>query len=174
MIRSCIRQMYERDLVMPLLILLSHAKDRLSMGHCEEENESRYPIVADLIDRCNDCFVQLYDFLETFESLLNKGKRLGDVLPSLMELITKYNMSPEFAFHICRSYFGDTRICGTRKKDVIDLTTGDKNNSAKEQLVATCKLLLSKDSLESMTPEFYTSFWAYKTSDIYSPIIQYT
>jgi len=188
MIRTCIRQMYERDQVMPLFILLAHMKDTLSSGHIDNETESRYPVVADLIDRCNDAFVQLQLFLQVFEKLENV--QIGDVLVPLGDLVHQYNVPPELAFHICRDWLGDERVVPIPKTSSMEIekeTETDEGMSAEEEdkeqkdekmnqfdaLIQCCETMLDEKSLTAINPSFYASFWAYRTHDIQCPQREY-
>merc|ERR1719483_1397679 len=169
MIRHCIKTMFDEKQLLPLFILLSHTKDNLSSGHLDDELESRYPVISDLIDRCNDCFVQLFSFLELSEPLCAKNETLGPNLPSFAELVTKYGMSHAFAFHICRAHFGDIRI-SSHPDATMDVEEG---SDAFQALERTCEMLLDEDTLTAITPSFYACFWAYRTKDIHVPTLQY-
>jgi len=168
MVRQCVKTMFEKEQIMPLFILMSHIKERLSSGHLDDELESRYPVISDLVDRVNNAFVQLFNFLEFSENVCTKTESLAPILPSFAELVLDYGMSHEFAFHICRAHFGDIRISAHPKLKV------DSKADPFTTLEKTCEILLDKDTLHSLTPSFYACFWAYRLRDIYVPMLQYS
>ncbi|XP_024388621.1 THO complex subunit 2 isoform X2 [Physcomitrium patens] len=180
----------EPKLAVPLLILIAQQRSFVVVT----AEASYIKVVSEQFDRCHGTLLQYVEFLLSAVTPLYAYAQL---IPSLEDLVQKYHLEAEVAFHIYRPIMrlfkphksfalgwpADVTKPSTEgqgKDDSVTVTSeltldlGLNQKSVKwSDLLEVIKTMLPNKAWMSLSPELYTTFWGLTHLDIYVPRKRY-
>lgn len=124
----------------------------------EHSEETHVKLLGKVYDQCNDTLYQFTAFVTTQVSI----DELKAKLPSLEELISTYNVTPDVAFALYRPYLTHA------------IAKIDEKETAIEQILRPLEISLTSIKLcNDLTLQCYLIFWTLQKSDLTVPETAY-
>lgn len=171
-------------LAVPLLLLIAQQRSYVVVN----AEASYIKVVSEQFDRCHGTLLQYVEFLL---SAITPLPAYAQLIPSLEDLVQKYHLEAEVAFHIYRpimrlfkphksSSLGWPADVTKGKDDSTPLSSeltldlGPNQKSVKwSELIEVIKNFLPSKAWNSLSPELYTTFWGLTHLDVYIPRKRY-
>eukprot|EP01124_Arcella_intermedia_P007556 TRINITY_DN14644_c0_g1_i1.p1 TRINITY_DN14644_c0_g1~~TRINITY_DN14644_c0_g1_i1.p1 ORF type:complete len:1391 (-),score=439.06 TRINITY_DN14644_c0_g1_i1:79-3657(-) len=157
-IESLAKTLVSSRLVVPIFLLIAHTRATILF----EQQETHLKKMGETFDKIHESLLLYNDMVNQFilsnEELATKTK-----LPYLIDLVQKYHLEPECAFHILRSSLHTLYV--DVKRD------GEITPSTKRKLMDDVLKILPKHV--HYGAEFYCLFWSLSLSDIFVPRAEY-
>ncbi|KAG0583882.1 hypothetical protein KC19_3G168800 [Ceratodon purpureus] len=189
-LRDALLSKDEPKLAVPLLLLIAQQRSYVVVN----AEASYIKVVSEQFDRCHGTFLQYVEFLL---SAISPLAAYAQLIPSLQDLVQKYHLEVEVAFHIYRPIMrlykqhkssslgwpadmtkpaaqGQGKDDSTPVSSELTLDLGPNQKSFKwSELIEVIHNLLPSKAWNSLSPELYTTFWGLTHLDVYVPRKRY-